>query len=452
MNKYYRISGKVVFPEGLAAGEGQIFNNLGIARNGEGKPVLRGTSIAGALRSALVEWGVPQKSISYWFGEKLEGKNDFNASQVLVADVVLDSGRQQSESRTFNMLNRHTGAVLDNALFSIESLPPETSGDLLIYVIPRDAQPAENILRAIENVFDSSLILGGNRNRGIGRMDASGVKCTAFDCSTVDGFAKWQDVRYADRAGKHVDLSGCETVAFGEDPVLPVKSYEVELKIPRGEDISVGFGKTLDGDLNAQQSVYNAKGRKLWRIPGSTFRGVFRSWMTHLAVKDGQNVLYQEKSPKAHLVGWAGLEGDARKSMQEAPSSLNDPILDLFGSLYKRGRIHFTDAYCEATDKINEQKRAHVAVDRFSGGAVPGALFFNKVLVGDAVFRLKISVVPHSAQELVWLKKTLLALHLGIISVGSSKASGLLEIANWDKIKSQIEKDIAEIDVNKAEV
>lgn len=452
MNKYYRIFGKVVFPEGLAAGEGRGSNVIDIARNGEGKPVLRGTSIAGALRSALAEWGVPQKSISYWFGEKLEGKNDFNASQILVADVVLDSGRQQPESRTFNMLNRHTGAVLDNALFSIESLPPKTSGNLLIYVIPRDAQPAENILRAIENVFDSSLILGGNRNRGIGRMDASGVKCIALDCSTVDGFSKWQDIRYADRAGTPVDLTGCEEVAFGDPSVLPVKNYEVEFKIPRGEDISIGFGKNLDGDLCAQQYAYSANGNKLWRIPGSTFRGAFRSWMTHLAVLENQNVLYQEKNPKADLIGWAGKEGDERKKAQENPALLNDPILDLFGSLYKRGRIHFTDAYCDESDKINEQKRAHVAVDRFSGGAVPGALFFNKVLVGDAVFRLKISLLPHSAQELVWLKKTLLAIHLGVISVGSSKASGLLEIANWDNLKLQMENDIKEFDVRKAEV
>ena len=65
---------------------------------------------------------------------------------------------------------------------------------------------------------------------------------------------------------------------------------------------------------------------------------------------------------------------------------------------------------------------------------------------------MKISLLPHSAQELVWLKKTLLAIHLGVISVGSSKASGLLEIANWDNLKLQMENDIKEFDVRKAEV
>ena len=81
-----------------------------------------------------------------------------------------------------------------------------------------------------------------------------------------------------------------------------------------------------------------------------------------------------------------------------------------------------------------------------------GALFFSKVLVGNCAFEMNVSVVAPNAKELEWLKKTLLAIHLGIISIGSSKASGLLEIENWDELKNKIESDIAELGVQKAEV
>ena len=320
MGKYYRISGVVNFPEGLAAGERRGANAIEIARNGEGLPVLRGTSIAGALRNGLREAGVPDKSICFWFGDKLEGKNDFKASQIVVADVVLNAGERTPETRMHNQVDRKTGSVAATALFGVEMLPPQTKGQLLIYVIPRDEQPAENILRALEGVFATTLLLGGNRNRGIGRMDASDVKCYAFDCSTVDGFAKWQDVRYADRSGLEPNLSGCAPVSFGAESTQFVKNYKVMFKIPRGEDISVGYGKNLDGDTCAPQYVYEANSTKKWRIPGSSFRGVIRSWMTRLAVKDG-----------------AGEE----------------PILDLFGTLKKCGRIHFTDAYCLSNPKEN---------------------------------------------------------------------------------------------------
>ena len=40
------------FPAGIAPGEGGDYNALTIARNGAGKPVLRGTARAGALQRA----------------------------------------------------------------------------------------------------------------------------------------------------------------------------------------------------------------------------------------------------------------------------------------------------------------------------------------------------------------------------------------------------------------
>ena len=51
---YYRIYGKAVFPEGIAPGEGKGLSNILLAaRNGSNQPVLRGTALAGALRSAF---------------------------------------------------------------------------------------------------------------------------------------------------------------------------------------------------------------------------------------------------------------------------------------------------------------------------------------------------------------------------------------------------------------
>lgn len=442
MSLFYRISGIVNFPEGLAAGEGRESNVTAVAQDGMGRYVLRGTSIAGTIRSALPEWGVPETSVAFWFGDRKEEKNDFKASQIMVSDMVLDTGKQSAENRMHNMLNRHTGTVLDGALPEVQMLPPGTTGRLLVYVMPRDGQPAENILQSLKNVFANTMLVGGSKNRGIGRMDACQLECHSFDTSSAEGFALWQDVRYADRQGTGVDLSSCQRVEFASSETLYSLSLDVDLKIPQGEDIAVGYGKDVEGNLCAQQYVYDAKGVKLWRIPGSTFRGVFRSWMTRLAVLDGENVLYQDKNPKAHLVGSAGLTGEEYAAALKNPDKLGDPILDLFGSLYRCGRIHFSDAFCESSEEVYEQVRSHVAIDRFSGGSNPSALFHNKVLVGPGVFKLKISILKPNAKELEWLKKTLFALHLGIISVGSSKASGLLEINNWDCLKSDLENAI----------
>lgn len=405
MNCFYRISGTVTFPEGLAAGEGREANFTDVARDGMGRFLLRGTSITGTIRSALAEWGVPEKTISFWFGNAKDGKNDFKASQIMVSDMVLEVGKQNAEVRTHNAIDRKTGVTLNNALFDVELLPPGTSGRLLIYIMPRDNQPAEPILQALKNVFANSMLVGGNKNRGIGRMDASKVECFCFDCSTVEGYSLWQDVRYADRLGKEINLSPYQKIKLDGEDSLCVTSFDVDFKIPDGEDLAVGYGKDMEGNLCAQQFVYDVDGKRHWRIPGSTFRGVIRAWMTRLAVLDG----------------------------------VEEQILDLFGTMERCGRIHFSDAFCLADADVYEQRRTHVSVDLFSGGANAGALFNNKVLVGPGVFKMKISVRAPKIKELEWLKRTLLAIHLGVVSIGNSKASGLLEISNWNVLKSKFE-------------
>lgn len=416
MSKFYRISGKVLFPEGLSAGEGREANVTDLARDGMGRFLLRGTSIAGTIRSALMDWGVPEESISFWFGDKKEIKNDIKASQIMVSDMLLETKNQSAEIRTHNKIDRNTGTVSDAALFDVELLPPGTKGQLLIYIMPRDNQPADNILQALQNAFANSLLVGGSKNRGVGRMDASAIECLAFDCDTLEGYSLWQDVRYADRAGLSIDMSGCEKIAFESKESIYSETFDVDLKIPEGEDIAIGYGKDVEGNLCAQQYVYDANGSKYWRIPGSTMRGVIRAWMTRLAILDGMGSENAEKF-----------------------------IQGLFGSLEQCGRIHFTDAFCHAEDGIYEQRRSHVAIDRFSGGVVPKALFSNKVLVGPGLFKMKITIKTPKAKELEWLKKSLLALHLGVISVGSSKASGLLEIDNWDTLKTDLENAISSV-------
>jgi hypothetical protein len=83
----------------------------------------------------------------------------------------------------------------------------------------------------------------------------------------------------------------------------------------------------------------------------------------------------------------------------------------------------------------------HVAVDRFSGGANEGALFGNKVLVGGLKFNMQVSIEKPSADEKHWLLQTFKALNLGVISIGSSKASGLLEVVNMNEIENALMKE-----------
>lgn len=448
---YYRIYGKAVFPEGIAPGEGKGFSNVLLAaRNGENKPVLRGTAIAGALRAAFVNLKANDFA-DKWFGRAHDkGDTCSEDSLVYVADMSLDtgSGVERSEVRTHNLINRHTGSVVKGGLFSLEAYPPNTSGDFLIYVKGcGNTSDDKDFAFALENVLGDSLYLGGNRNRGIGRMAFKSLNIAEFDTDTKDGMAKWLNVRYDDRKGLFGNCAGTD---FALQPTINALAVNLQMQIPRGEDIVVGYGMSINNLQSEPQIAVKADGKTYWRIPGATFRGVFRGWMSRLAARDGKVIAdshenwVQTKTLSGDDIGHAFVPKENWETYQweHGKKVVDDPIMNLFGTLFRRGRIHFGDAYSVTEAKDSDtQLRMHVAVDRFSGGANEGALFGNKVLVGGTKFTMQVSIEKPSADEKKWLLQTIKAMNLGVISIGSSKASGLLEVTNMDDVEKVLTKE-----------
>ncbi len=435
MNCAYKLTANIVFPEGISPGAGTLLNRKIVERNGKKDAVLRGSALAGVLRAAYAEkLGVSSQgeAVSRWFGSKQEGDND-TGSVVRVADAVI--GCNATGERTHNMINRHTGAVFKNALVSVETIPPMAKADLSITLIPGAGEPVEYeaFINRFAEIMGNGLLAGGNSNRGIGRIIAvKAIYLRQFNLDTVDGTADFLDAEYRERS-TGVELKGDPLVIRGCADHLTIA---LELGIPRGEDLLIGDGQDADYTLKPQ-SVAFADGTEHWRIPGSSLRGIFRAWMTRLAARDGEPVsdsldrwYAQEDSPyKPDLIGWGFYEGEERKRIQKHPYELTDPILDLFGSMYKKGRIHITDAYSGPIKAHEAQDRMHVAIDRFSGGANEGALFSNQVLHGENLrFPVTIILKTPSEKDVEWMVKTLRALHLGILHVGSSKGGGRLEI------------------------
>jgi hypothetical protein len=70
----------------------------------------------------------------------------------------------------------------------------------------------------------------------------------------------------------------------------------------------------------------------------------------------------------------------------------------------------------------------HVAVDRITGGASEGFLFDCGVLCGGAEFPVHITIRSPLEREARWLAKSLRAMDLGLIRLGSSKAVGAIAV------------------------
>lgn len=414
------IQAKLEFPEGFYTGAGEKNGNfLSLARNGQGKPLLRGSSVAGFLRHAMERKYSPAK-VESLFGHPLAREEEREESRVIFEDAPFDFGGKNLfvDETDHNFINRHTGAVSkeDKGLFSLERVPSKSSCLLFFYIRGEEGSQLIKEGEVLVSMLHQAT-LGGSANRGCGRcfVKDEKYKRRLFDMTKVEDAATFLDLLYGGVCENIPEAEECDIATTGDQVFI----LSCELIIPPGQDILCAGGHDA-----YPVSCFSANGGEYWKIPGSTLRGLCRAWIARLAVRGGRaqvdSVERYEEIGKMREVDRAKLQDYS-----------NDPVANLFGSLQNKGRIHFSDAISNnPTKSIDVQKRKHVVIDRFTGGTNEGKLFENSVLVGGSglKFSLTISIDHPNQDELNWLSKSLKAIHLGLIRIGSAKSSGRLEI------------------------
>lgn len=440
----------LVFPAGIAPGAGGDYNTLVIARNGRGEPVLRGTALAGILRHA---WEASHPEGRRFFGSRQDENGELE-SPLAIRDCVLQMGASDVVVRTHHLRDRHRGSVADGGLYELQVCPPGTRciASLVLRDDAENPEEATGLLQFLLGLLQEGLPLGGKANRGIGLAQLDGQAAyRSYDLSRPDQYANWLDDDRQFRQSPDAMPAGD---ALDPDPAASRQRLRVDIRlgIPRGQDLLIGDGQGMEHDIEPQRAVA-ADGRTYWRLPGSSLRGLFRSWITRLAARDGasvaDNVQRQARVWKGELnggtdsmnganLGWCFLPQDERKP---GVASTDCPAARLFGTLFQAGRMHLFDAYapCSKPDAegrfAEEQHRRHVAVDALTGGAAEGMLFDNTVLTAmpdgrSPQFKVTILVENPSEQEAAWLAKTIRALDLGVLRVGSSKSAGRLALTS----------------------
>ncbi|MDO4559181.1 MAG: RAMP superfamily CRISPR-associated protein, partial [Planctomycetia bacterium] len=426
----FRLTIPLVFPAGLSSCSGSAGNLISLARDGQERVVLRGSSIAGVLRNL---WRSAQKVsdrdpvVTDIFGSPA-GDESPGQSPLTVPDVVLEIGKSSSVSRMCHARNRHTGSVLDGCLFEVESTPPGTRAELTLW-LESGRSLALEFMRCVLRHLREGVIFGGNGNRGVGlarvddQPDASGRRrpCGYRQYSLTDPedlVAYLNDHRLW-REGKR--FADYRTLPEGQGTAGDTLKVVFTLKIPRGQDLLIAEG----ADMEPRQ-VTGADGRKYFVLPGSTLHGLFRSWCTRLAAREGKNVsdsvnAFRERSAKGDYTG--------EKLGDENPISDGEmdqyPIESMFGSLYRKGRLHISDAFSPVPENGDNgvQFRVHVAVDAISGGILDGLLFTKSVLTKGS-FQVTLLLRNPQEDEVRWLVATLGALDQGLLRLGSGKAAG----------------------------
>jgi CRISPR/Cas system CSM-associated protein Csm3 (group 7 of RAMP superfamily) len=297
-----------------------------LVRDGLRRPVIPGSSLAGALRAWAETHGNLERNGSKsdrWTVEDVNelfgppsnprsGRDDETASSLIVcADTVLDGEETLREGVG---INRHTGAAAANFKFDHIVLAPGANGPFRVTCrLPKTAASDDSpvfraFLACLAALRDSRIPLGGLVTKGFGRCTIRDVKVVKWMSGRDAVLARIRQIETENSAGAaelHLPEPNTEGDAFETSLTL-----SVEARGPIFSRFAV-LGGLVDGAPLVEKRGEDAH----IVVSGSSVKGVLRS--------------------EAERIMRTVLESDC-----EADDSLNDQVrVDLVNEVFGTGKI-----------------------------------------------------------------------------------------------------------------
>jgi len=396
-------------------GEGEGFADMKILRDPKnGGPLLPGTSLAGALRSHLADilFGYradEQQEVSRLFGSARS--DDYGSQSPL---IVFDSfgelpDDQDIEIRDGVAINPETGTAEPHHKYDVEVLPAGTAFPVRIDLILAKSELESELLfllaKTLEGLCQGEISIGMRRSRGLGTVKASQWRAKRFDLYLQDGWIQWVTSDHENPIEKEVPEY--------ESPFQAIKSVYHELP-QDGERVDRRKRVVIEADLAIQ-------GGLLVRSPGSEAGAPDA---VHLQ-SAGNPVL-----PGTSLAG--AMRAHALRISQCVRGEDACEWIDrLFGPRIEKKMVSHSKQPSASRLRISESSienpafrlQTRIAIDRFTGGTVNGALFEEQLLAGGT-FTVRFELRNPLEGEVGLLLLLLRDLLSGEIPVGGSASVG----------------------------
>lgn len=160
-------------------------------------------------------------------------------------------------------------------------------------------------------------------------------------------------------------------------------------------------------------------------IPGSSLRGVWRSWCEKIVRTISDNVPlacdpFDNSNGSINISCSEKLKGE--KPLQVYSSSC--PICKLFGNTSQASRLRISDAYGPPVDREKLPVRDGIGIDRFTGGASSGAKFQYQYLIGET-FKTEVQIRNFELWQLGLLGYLFRDFKEELVPIGFGKTRGL---------------------------
>lgn len=369
----------------------------------EGKALLTGSSLTGALRSYLRErekgYGKKGSKDSLYmslFGsqEDNEGEQSFiivHDSRVEKPNVELRDGvKIDPRTRIAKNKNKFDFELIEAGTsfpITVELLIPENRRDTLI----------EGMAIALQGLEKGDIPLGFRKRRGFGQCRINEWRVNRYDLTKPEGLIGWltDDIEGQKKGTKISSLLSIDEPELDQREIFNMEAFF-------SLDSPLLIGSSSD-ESNSPDSVHLHSKRNKKSVPiisGTAMAGALRSRALRIAKTLNNN-------------------GNAKKIVE-----------DLFGS-----DIEFSNDKASASKLITTEKeinnplthvQSRVKIDRFTGGAYHAALFNEQPIFGkdDTGVQLNIQIQQPSNSQIGLLLLLLKDLWTGDLPIGGKSSIG----------------------------
>lgn len=383
-----------------------------------GAPLLPGTTLAGALRNALSE-RLPV-SVALLFGGA-RGDNDGSQSPLIVFDafgkLATRSEAPPGEEKEYGIeirdgvaISPDTGTAEDHKKYDYEVLPAGTTFPVRLELLVAEEAEEKRLLEALAAALDAFSHgengFGAKRSRGLGRVSAT-WSAERFALTNQDEWMRWLETDHANPIGAR---SPASTIRAALEEIMPRdlqplslpdeprKHIVIELELEVAHDILIRSSNTEAGAPDV--SHLTSGGQPI--LSGTSLAGVMRAQALRIA-----DLVHNSQAEAAEWI--QRLFGPRFEGKHPPP-----------GDKPRASRLRISEG---RLTRSNPQKQTRVAIDRFTQGAVDGALFDEQTQVGGhAHVRLELRTPQEGEPGLVLLVvKDLLS---GRLPVGGTSSIG----------------------------
>lgn len=421
-------------PLKVGSGKGNVRTDAVINRDANGLPYIPATTLKGLLRHALdgdtadriMGWQNSKDGQGSWLSIS-EAKVVTNADGDTV-DGLLNPGKVADDdylSRFREMPVRehvrigHRGVTVDKGKFD-EEIVPKGVRFCFEMELRADGQGRADIQRLLNIMTDETFRIGGGSRKGFGKVSVVKVLYKELDFNKEAEFAAyigkssslakaWEQYEPYNPANNDVATGdGVNQPANADESAAsaaakPV-SYKLELKPVDFIFFSSGLGDPETGADNAvvkEPFVSWQQDNPRWEsetkslvVPASSVKGALAHrtafYYNLLTGVNTKNIKSDEKpvgKDNIAVKALFGSEGD------KDGASIKD-------GTKRRGHVLFADVVRRYAEGVQAKTVNHVKIDRFTGGAIAGALFDERPLYAKAeTITLEMKLLPDSETQ-----------------------------------------------------